>query len=888
MKSSQNSSCNPLSRQPLFSIALAFAVGIFLAEPAGLSALLPCVLLVAAVIASLFDEKARTVSVLAVFICAGYLCASLYLSGASAKSLGALYDNGWLKSGDPVQIEGVLRDHPQSTVDGMFLQIAAERVRYKRELIETNGNLRVFVPLNPDLASDCANGFYAGNRVRVSARLKREEEFRNPGTMSSIESLERRGLEATGSLKSCLLLQQIDSTHSLFAPVYASREWLTGRILETQDRETAGIVIAALLGNKNFLSKQTGTAFRESGTFHVLIISGLHITFIGGLILFFARRLTGNRFRQFLISNSLLWSYAILVGLQLPVLRAAIMYTVFLLSYAIYRQGSSLNSLGAASLVILVWRPTDLQNPSFQLTFLSIFAIVGFAFPVLAKIKQVGAWYPTSGEPIPPKASRPFRIFAEILYWSELSWSQYIQKQTWNGDIEKSVPGKWFADTFIQRVFRRLFEIVFVTFSVQLFLLPLLILNFHMIGTASFVSNVFAGFTVAFQIAGALVTVLISSIDKPSGLAFAGVIEFVSHAVLSMQEFLSGEVLTPLRVPVYRGAAKLIYAVYFIPLIGLSVCLMKWNPFGNRLSTLYRTLCVMSLIGTAAASLTIVLSPMSEPPPDGRFTVHFLDVGQGDSAFLVFPDGTTMLIDGGGQRSFRDDEEVEFERDFAGIGERVVSEFLWELGYEHIDFIVSTHPDADHINGLTDVIKNFRVGTILVGKKFVSIAEYDRMAQIAHEKRVPIIEIGEGTRMEIDGAVALFLNPQRGLTASPGNDDSIVVRITYGSKSFLFTGDIETNTEERLVGVGFRLDSDVVKVPHHGSRTSSGQSFINSVSASYAVVPVGLRSPYGHPQRDVIRRWEEAGAKVVTLGTTGTATFSTNGSDLQINYFTGP
>ncbi len=886
MNSSQNSSSNPLSRHPLFSVSIAFALGIFLADSLSVTPLIPGLLLVTSAVLSLFSGKARTATVLAVFVCVGYLCAALYLADGHSKSLGSLYDHGWINSGDPVQIEGVLKDHPQRSFEGVFLRVAAKRLRYKRELIETAGLVRIFVPLKGDSGSECISDLYTGNGVRFSVRLKREDQYRNPGTMSTIESLERRGLEATGSLKSCMLLERTDDLRALYSPVFEFREWLTTRILETNDPQTAGIVIAALLGNKNFLSKRSGNIFRENGTFHVLIISGLHITFIGGLILFLARRMTRSRLRQFLISNSLLWSYAILVGLQLPVLRAAIMYTVFLLSYAIYRQGSSLNSLGAATLVILIWRPADLQNPSFQLTFLSIFAIVGFAFPVLEKIKQIGAWFPNSGNPFPPRASRPFRIFSEILYWRESHWSQYLQKQTWDGTIEKSGPGIWFADSVTQRVCRPLFEIVFVTFAVQMFLLPLLIVNFHMIGTASFLSNIYAGATVGIQIAGSLITVLISIIDGPSGRAFAGVVAFISRIGLEIQGFVSDEILLPIRVPVYSGAMGAIYSVYFVPALSLTICLSNWQPFEKPLGRTLRTLCLASVLTVAALAYAIVFTPFSAPTPDGRFTVHFLDVGQGDSAFLVFPDGTTMLIDGGGQRSFTNKGDEEFDPDFAGVGERVVSEFLWENGYSKVDFVVSTHPDADHINGLVDVVKNFRIGMIFVGARFSSNPEYQAMSGIADKKNVPIQMIAEGTKMEIGGVSALFLNPERATAVSPGNADSIAIHFRYGTRGFLFTGDIETETERRMLGVGFPMKSDVVKVPHHGSRTSSTAEFVEAVEASYAVFPVGVRSPYGHPHKAVMRRWEDAGADVVILGKSGTATFSTDGSDLRVGYLT--
>ena len=133
---------------------------------------------------------------------------------------------------------------------------------------------------------------------------------------------------------------------------------------------------ASLLGDKYFLDKDTADVFREGGTFHILVISGLHITFIGGLLLLLVMRLTRRRWIQFGVTAAVLWAYTLAVGADVPVVRAAIMFTVVSFSYVIYRQGSLLNALGVCGLVLLVWRPSDLFNPSFHLTFVSVVAIL--------------------------------------------------------------------------------------------------------------------------------------------------------------------------------------------------------------------------------------------------------------------------------------------------------------------------------------------------------------------------------------------------------------------------------------------------------------------------------------------------------------------------------
>src|SRR6185295_14476213 len=185
---------------------------------------------------------------------------------------------------------------------------------------------------------------------------------------------------------------------------------------------------AALLGNRYRLSRSTSERFREGGTFHVLVISGLHITFLGGLVFLITKRFTRNRTLQFLLSAAALWGYSLAVGAESSVVRAALMFTVVLLAPLVSRRASSLNTLGGAALVLLGWRPGDLLDPSFQLTFVSVLAIVIFAWPLLEKMSAVGAWRPTRNTPYPPSCSSWLRSFCEILFWSEQEARQELDR----------------------------------------------------------------------------------------------------------------------------------------------------------------------------------------------------------------------------------------------------------------------------------------------------------------------------------------------------------------------------------------------------------------------------------------------------------------------------
>jgi competence protein ComEC len=287
---------------------------------------------------------------------------------------------------------------------------------------------------------------------------------------------------------------------------------------------------------------------------------------------------------------------------------------------------------------------------------------------------------------------------------------------------------------------------------------------------------------------------------------------------------------------------------------------------------------------TLLLAFVMVLHPLSSPTPDGRLTVEFLDVGQGDSAFVAFPNGQTMLIDGGGRLSYGDGN---LTRDLPRIGERVVSEFLWERGYSKIDYVVATHADADHMQGLADVVRNFAVGEVIFARSAPNDPEFAELQSRVRQSRVRTAIVGKNDALSIGGAHVEVLHPYHDDSENSISDNnaSLVIRIKYGSRYFLFAGDIELAGENTLLNDRTLLKADVIKVPHHGSKTSSSQHFVDAVDPKVAVISVGRRSTFGHPSEDVVARWKASGAAVLTTGENGTITISTDGSELLVSSY---
>jgi competence protein ComEC len=866
--------------------------------------------IISALLAAAFIRKKFALIFLFVaFAAVGGLYFQIENQIVSPNRIKGIYDESRIKSGDPIEIEGVLQTKPELAVAGFFLILKTEKAIYKESEIKISGNVRLFAPVHDDQIRneyDQLNLNY-GSWIRVACRLRREDNFLNPGVISQTELLDQKDIDATAIVKSPLLIEKIGGVRT-FAPLtwlYERRQNLTIDFRDKFGVSTAGVLIASLLGNRYFLDKPTAEVFREGGTFHVLVISGLHITFIGGLTLLFVRFFTNKRLWQFVVASSFLWAYSLAVGADVPVVRATIMFTILLFSQVIYRSGTLLNAFGACALILLVWRPNDIFTSSFQLTFVSVGSIVAMAFPLLEKLRAIGAWSPSAETPFPPNVSVWLKKFCETIYWREAVWKMEMKRRVWTANIFKSPYLKWHKERNAQGVARYLFEAILVSFIAQAWLLPLTIIYFHRFSIFGIFLNLWVGITIALESFAAIFTVFIAQINDALALPFIKLTELLNWLLISAPNFLTDNGWASVRLPVYSGAVKAVYLLYFLPLLVLTILLNRWKPFSlsqkskvqNPKSKLFPA---PSLFRIAASSFLllfalIVFHPFSAPKADGRLHVDFLDVGQGDSALIKFPDGETLLVDGGGKRNFNkisiqneyQGEPENFAPDTQTIGEMVVSNYLWEKGYSQIDYILATHADADHIQGLTDVAKNFHVRAAIFGRTPLKNSEFAQLYSILQRRGIESLTVSRGDVLTFGEAKVEVLSPARDENpeAVSDNNHSVVLQIIYGARKFLMTGDIEKETEGELLNAPEFVNTDVIKVAHHGSSTSSTPNFVNAAKAKLAIVSVGKESPFGHPKPEVVERWKNAGAKVLTTGENGTISVSTDGKDLQLKTF---
>ncbi|HEX6043357.1 MAG TPA: ComEC/Rec2 family competence protein [Pyrinomonadaceae bacterium] len=781
------------------------------------------------------------------------LLVAMFFSGAvlaSAERAPSLLESG------TVVLTGVLDGPPEFATDRVYLAL-----RDQHGLISLLGSAE-FRTLD----------LRYGTRVQVTATILRSDQYRNPGVSPLSEYLEREGYVATGIVKRIVRLEDA----RVFPPLawlYSWRERLQREIDSRFSRDTAGVIDAALLGNRYNLSRATAERFREGGTFHVLVISGLHISFIGAVVLLVVRRLSRRRMLQFVLPAAVVWCYSLAVGAEASVVRAALMFTFAGFALVVFREATSLNALGGAALALLVHRPKDIFDPSLQLTFLSVLAIVAIAWPLLVKLSAIGAWHPTSESPYPPNCSRGLKSFCELLFWRQKHWQQEMARSSHRYRLFKAPVAAWLERYQFQRCLRYVFGAVVVSVAVQIVLLPQMVVYFHRLSLASLVLNIVVSILLAVLAMVALVALAVAQLSASLAAPLVKLAEMINWLMVHSVDPFAHLDVASIRLPEYSGPFRWVYVIYYLPLLSCVFRLHRWDPLsrGNAsVRVLSPALAQALFIGI------LIFHPFSAARADGKLHVDFLDVGQGDAALVTMPDGTTLLVDGGGRPQFRSNTG---ERETRSIGEAVVSEYLWWRGLDRVDYVLATHADADHIDGLNDVVRDFAVNAALVGRKPPNDPEFLKFSTSLAHTHLEEIHAGDVIRFgEVEMTV---LWPPPGIESD--NDDSVVLKLQFGERSILLTGDVEKKAEHQLLASDLR--SDVVKVPHHGSKSSSTDAFVTATNPRFAIISVGQDSMFGHPHAEVVERWANSGAEVLTTGKSGTITVTTDGMDLSINRF---
>jgi competence protein ComEC len=262
----------------------------------------------------------------------------------------------------------------------------------------------------------------------------------------------------------------------------------------------------------------------------------------------------------------------------------------------------------------------------------------------------------------------------------------------------------------------------------------------------------------------------------------------------------------------------------------------------------------------------------------GELEMTAIDVGQGDSILVVFPDGKRLLLDGGGIPAFGRQTRSQLD-----IGEDVVAPYLWDRSFRTVDVMALSHGHEDHIGGLPALMSDFRPKELWTGATPDSPA-WAALRERAVHVGTRIVARMAPERFAFGGAEVEVLAPLRDYIPadSPKNNDSLVLRIRYGQRSFLLCGDVERPVERRMLEENEIERTDVLKVAHHGSKTSTTEEFLNAVQPAFAVISAGFENNYGHPHRDILERLEEHRTMVLRTDDRGLISVRTDGRRIEV------
>lgn len=262
--------------------------------------------------------------------------------------------------------------------------------------------------------------------------------------------------------------------------------------------------------------------------------------------------------------------------------------------------------------------------------------------------------------------------------------------------------------------------------------------------------------------------------------------------------------------------------------------------------------------------------PPTVPPAGEQLTVMFLDIGQGDATLIRSPGGRTMLIDGGNGSSDADN---------------VILPALQAWGSDQLDVMVITHPDQDHIGGLRRVIESIAVGQVVLTGQVHTTQTYERLLTAIRDNGLPAVRARAGVSLDFDPALTTeILGPTDALVESDDtNNASIIIRMTYGTVTFLFIGDAEETEEAVILGNGADVRAQILKVGHHGSRSSTSVDWLQAVSPQVGVISVGQNNQYGHPHPEVLAWLAQFGVVVYRTDQQGSITVMTDGTTYQVS-----
>ena len=712
----------------------------------------------------------------------------------------------------PVKIQGVIVAPVRKTPDGMILLVETKPIFANGKSQPIQGRVRL-TWRQPDTS------LVYGNHVSFTARLREPFGTLNPGGFHYGNYLKKKGIQAIATVYGPQAIQVTISENyflweKLFGLVDEWRQAIHHAATASLSSPALGLFLGMIIGEQSYIEQDTRDAFMASGTVHILSISGSHLGLLAlivfAVVKWSVRRLpaawlervslylTATQFAV-LVTLPIVSFYMLLAGAEMATVRSWIMIVVCCLGIALGRERNLVTALAVAALLMVVPYPEAIHDISFQLSYLSVAAIGLVLLARKIEDPEVLGSLVTRSREIPSWRAR---------FWenSKLAW--------------------------------------LMTLAVSLTTLPLVAHYFHQIPWLGLITNMvivpLVGIVVIPVGLISAVGVLLSGTETlPLGLVNQWVFDLFAQIIVGLSHVPGAE---------WHVASPTIASIVVFWCVLAGLVLLRHRP-------IVRWSCVTMLM---VILVWWAWSPRTSWEP-GILRVTFLDVGQGDATFLELPDGQTVLIDGGPAYRRLD------------MGRAVIGPYLWNRGIDRIDHVVATHPQWDHVGGLPWVLQTFDIGEYWSNGVSRSKAFYHRLQTAVEAADLDEQIIGAGSDIIGSGPCSLsvlsplakrtplMLASTQEISGTELNNRSLVIRLDCGRHSVLFTADAEQQALEQLQHMPGGGSANIVKVPHHGAKSSLHHGWIKQIEAQAMVVSVGSHNRYGHPASEVVTAYEEQG-----------------------------
>ena len=673
--------------------------------------------------------------------------------------------------------------------------------------------------LEDNNAVETPEGIYGqvGDGIQLTGSIREFHDYGNPGRMNTVMSNKAKGICGRAMISKYSLVIEPRQENSLARLAEQVRNKYEAYMAQAMPKQDAAAIFAMLFGGYQGIRPELLEAFTVTGIVHILSVSGSHITLMAGTANIVGRFLHMSPRATAALATGVILFYSLLAGAIPPVIRSALMGILTLLALTAGRERDAQHILGLVALGLLLYSPLWLFDISFQLSFGATAGLLYLAPPLRERLR-------------------------------------------------KKLP-VFVADSLA------------VTIGAQLSVLPIIAWYFNVLSLSSLLANLVIAPIVEWIIVAGLLAGLLASLIPMAGKVVFLLASVVLGLVYELSRWVAALPGSQIYMPTFSWWGGMLYYM------GLGWLIIDGEHRKRLMSCVGMGRTLRDSKGWQAVfllgMLVVVFCCGQMWCNNKEMQVHFIDVGQGDSALVITPHGRAFMVDTGGVREGSYD-----------IGSRVDVPYLLHYGVQKLDYIFLTHAHDDHAGGVKGILTKIPVGAIGIGHEGAEdYLQAFGTGKIGKIKKL-LVPLQEGSSIELDGVrIDMLYSPesrkvQESQLQATGNEFSNLIRVSYGEASFLFTGDLVAEQEQQVLANGTNVASTVLKVGHHGSRTSSSQEFLTAVNPGWAVISCGYNNSFGHPHKEILHRLTSCTkAELLRTDQQGAIVFRTDGKSIKVESF---